>query len=205
MEHTDHTEQLVRRAVAGEAAAAEALLVVHQVRLARHIRNEFPPSLRGFTTPEDVVQDVYVKAYAGIATLRANGSEGVFAWMAAIARNTLLDLQRRFALRRPLDLGAADDGEDVVRLLERLVVYRRTPSQSAAEHEFMASVEESLEHLPEQYRQVVRLRHVDGLSVTETATQMNTTAEAVHKLCNRGLSALRSQLQQATPPPRQSS
>ncbi|HWB55135.1 MAG TPA: sigma-70 family RNA polymerase sigma factor, partial [Tepidisphaeraceae bacterium] len=172
----------------------EALLTAHQMRLLRYVSREFPYVLCEFTTPEDIVQDVYVKAYANIGNLRATNSDGVFGWMATIARNTMVDLQRRFALRRPEDL-TNDKGEDVVRLLERLVVYRRTPSQSAAEHEFMAAVEDSLEHLPDTYREVVRLRHLDGLSVAETSERMNITAEAVHKLCYRGLMALRSKLE----------
>lgn len=190
-------EELIRRAIEGDGAAAEPVLMAQQMRLYRHVCNEFPYLLCEFTTPEDVLQDVYVKAYANIGKLRANNSEGVFGWLAAIARNTMIDLQRRFALRRPKDL-ATDDGEDVVRLLERLVVYRRTPSQSAAEHEFMASIEDSLEQLPENFRQVVRLRHLDGLSVAETSERMHISAEAVHKLCNRGLTALRSRLTEAS-------
>lgn len=184
----------IRLAIAGDKAAAQAVLVTHQMRLFRFVCAELPHSLRDFTTPEDIVQEVYMKSYAHIAELRANSFEEVFAWMSTIAKHTIIDTQRRFTLRRPEDL-TNDNGDDVVRLLERLVVYRRTPSQSAAEHEFMAAVEDSLEQLPEIYREIVRLRHIEGFDVSEVAERMHLPPGTVRIRCLRGLLELRSRLE----------
>jgi RNA polymerase sigma-70 factor (ECF subfamily) len=194
----ENEKKLIHHAVKGDDKAAHDVLTSNLSRLHRYITSQFPPILREFTTPEDVLQEVYLKASVNIGQLVADDFEEVFAWMTGIARYALIDLQRRFALRRSQNLtNNADD--DVVRLLERLVVYRRTPSRSAVEHEFMAAVESSLEKLPDNYRRVVRFRHLDGLSVDETSREMNITPKTVRTLCNRGLIALRSRLEHLLP------
>ncbi|HEY1685362.1 MAG TPA: RNA polymerase sigma factor [Tepidisphaeraceae bacterium] len=184
---------LITRAIEGDARASETVLLSCQMRLVRYIESIFPLTLRPFVNPEDIFQDVYLAAFEGISRLKTDRIEGVFSWMAGIAKHILIDKTRQWKLRRPQDL-ENDAGEDVVRVLERLAVYQRTSSKSAAEHEFRLRMERSLEELPEHYKCVVRLRHIEGLSVAETSQQLNIDADTVRIHCLRGLRALRQRL-----------
>ena len=79
-----------------------------------------------------------------------------------------------------------------------LAVYERTPSRSALAHEMIGTLQRSMQNLPEDYREAVRLRYIEGMQVIEIAGRMNRTDRAVHMLCNRGLKALRLELRSAS-------
>ena len=51
-------------------------------------------------------------------------------------------------------------------------------------------VQDALDGLKEDYREVLRLRYIQSLSVAETAQQMGRSDGAVMMLCNRGLQQL---------------
>ena len=52
----------------------------------------------------------------------------------------------------------------------------------------------ALETLPEHYRRVIILRHLDGLPFSEVASQMGRSVDSVEKLWVRALSRLRQSL-----------
>ena len=149
-------------------------------------------------------------AFRGIGQFILDGEASISAWLLTIARHRMIDLLRAHNARKrgARTLAASpnrilrlkhgvSDGEDgqvydgMVALLETLAVYRRTPSKSAAAHELAAALERSIDRLPPDYRQAIRLRHVEGMASKQAAAQMNRTEGAFQLLCNRGLKRLR--------------
>lgn len=86
----------------------------------------------------------------------------------------------------------------MVAMLQDLALYSRTPSTSAAAHEFLWILEEALQKLSPDQRSAVRLRHIDGLSLAEAAARMQRSEDAVRKLSHRGLASLRIMLRTAS-------
>jgi DNA-binding NarL/FixJ family response regulator len=78
--------------------------------------------------------------------------------------------------------------------LEELAGHSRTPSRSAARHEALAAVAAELEGLPEEQRQALRLRYMEGLPVLEIARRMQRSEGAIQQLCHRALRNLRDRL-----------
>jgi RNA polymerase sigma-70 factor (ECF subfamily) len=190
---------LIQRAVAGDTGALETLLQSQHERLLGYARKHLHSDLASAIDPADVVQDTFLEACRLFGGFRDEGSDCLFRWLVTITRNKIALLHRRHAILHPkagLDAEAAS--ERVGRILEELAVYRRTPSKSAAAHELMRALEQSLERLPGNYREVVTLRHLDGLSVADTAARMSRTPEAVYRLCFRALEALRNDLESAS-------
>ena len=62
-----------------------------------------------------------------------------------------------------------------------------TPSQQAARREQAVLLAEALARLPEDYREVIILRHLEGLTFPEVAERMGRTVDSVKKLWARGL------------------
>jgi RNA polymerase sigma-70 factor (ECF subfamily) len=90
-------------------------------------------------------------------------------------------------------------GEDsVVAMLAELAVYRRTPSRSAVVHELMGAIESAVERLPETYREVIRLRYMEGLSVEQTAERTDRTPGSIKQLCHRAYKLLRIEMRSAS-------
>ena len=78
----------------------------------------------------------------------------------------------------------------MIELLDILAVHERTPSRSAAHHELVRMVQDALDGLKEDYREVLRLRYIKSLSVADTAQKMGRSDGAVMMLCSRGLQEL---------------
>jgi RNA polymerase sigma-70 factor, ECF subfamily len=178
---------LIRSAVEGDGDALQELLKANHDRLFEYVQRHLPDQLRPYFDPGDIVQDTFFEACRLIRGFEVRGDDSMFRWLVTMARHHIVNL-----LRRPKFIG------DVPAILEELGVYQRTPSRSAASHEFMIALEESLGRLTPDCREAVTLRHIQGLSVTETAARMNRSNEHVSVLCHRGLRAIAQDLESAS-------
>lgn len=196
MSQEDPQLQLIRRASSGDGAALQLLLLQARGDLMRYISRKIPEDLRRTIEPQDILQDVYFEVFRNMASFKASEPGMALRWMLRIARNRLIDLVRlnNSAKRgggRYEDLAAGDTDEAVVKLLQDLSVYERTPSRSAAAHELLAAVQRCMNRLPADYREALRCRYLEGMAVNDIAARMNRSSGSVLMLCNRGLKALR--------------
>jgi RNA polymerase sigma-70 factor (ECF subfamily) len=85
------------------------------------------------------------------------------------------------------------------RALDRgLIALHSTPSQQMARQELRVMFADTLAQLPEEYREVIVLRHFEELSFADVADRMHRSIDSVQKLWVRGLARLR-QLVEAVP------
>jgi RNA polymerase sigma factor (sigma-70 family) len=119
--------------------------------------------LRDRHAAEDVSQEVFLKALAASDGLREPAK--IKTWLAALARNRAIDHLR--AGRRRADLA------------------RRKAADSEPEQAAGATVEDLLEGLREDYRQIVLLKYVQGLSYREIAGVLGTSPGAVGEKLHR--------------------
>ena len=189
-------DPLLRSAVAGDQRALEALIERHHSQLTAFIERKFPDKLRGWLDVSDILQETYASAFRNIRTFDPQGQDAFYRWLATIARTRLIDqlkaaqrFKRRAHQLQPDDQAMSD-------MLNHVAVYKRTPSQSAVGHELVAAVEKSIDLLPEDYRQVIRLRHDQQLSPVEAAQQMNRSVGAAQMIYSRALKSLREKLQE---------
>jgi RNA polymerase sigma-70 factor (ECF subfamily) len=191
--------QLVDAAIGGSVGAMKRLLVANRPALLGYIKRHRPPELRATHDVEDVLQDVWIKAYREIAAFRPDGERAFYRWLATIARNHLIDLaRRRSALKRSANVAGAEDVRDgdgsIAAMLADLAVYRRTPSRSAMWHEVLTSLDAAFGRLPPEHQTALRLRYLEEKSIAETATAMSRSEGAVAMLCSRAMKALREQI-----------
>ena len=76
-----------------------------------------------------------------------------------------------------------------------LVSPHSSPSSRAARREQGVLLADALERLPEDYREVIVLRNLQGLSFPEVAARMGRSVGSVEKLWMRGLARLRGAMQ----------
>jgi len=159
---------LVAQAANGDAGAFEELYRTHVGGVARHVR------FRMGRADEDVVAEVFVRAWAGIGTYRDLGRP-FGAWLFGIARHVIADRFRAEA--RTVSVGEIPD---------------RGADPMTTE---LLALREAIDRLPDDQRQVVELRYLAGLTNDEVASAMGTTAAAVNTKRWRGLGALRELLE----------
>jgi RNA polymerase sigma-70 factor (ECF subfamily) len=183
---------LIDRAVAGDEAALERLMIMYHARLSAEIGRKLPDNVRGYITVEDVLQETYVRVFRQISTFEPRGGATFYRWVAKIAESRLFDAIKaeRGGGRHRVTPPDEPSSQPVVEWLELLAVYERTPSRSAAGHEAIAHIQDALGQIKAEYREALRLRYVEGLAVAEAAARMRRSEGAVCLLCHRGLKKL---------------
>jgi RNA polymerase sigma-70 factor (ECF subfamily) len=184
-----------------DATTAQMLLHSERSRLQKYVDQHLPKGLTTFIQSADVLQDVYVEAFRRIAQFRPQNETSVFRWLVTIARHHMSMLLRRHRCQKRGGGRAgsvAGSRDSLILMLDELADCHRSPSRSAAAHEFMAALENAVDKLPASLQQAVRLRYLQGWTPDEIAEKMSKTVPAVHMLCHRGLQSLRQELRSAS-------
>lgn len=167
----DPQEDILQAAIQGNASALERLLAENYRRLAAHLKPRLPADLQESITVEDVLQEAFVEVFQRIDRFEPRGEDPFYKWVAKIADHKLVDLARaaRTAKRGGGRRAVDPERSQVIGLLEQYAVSTRTPSRSVAVHEAAAAVHAGLAQLPDDYREALRLRYIEGLTVAEAA------------------------------------
>ena len=160
---------LVERANAGDTRAFELLVIKYQRRIERLIGR----MVRDQDQVQDVAQETFIRAYRALHQFR--GEAKFYTWLYRIAVNTakkaLLDMKRSPVLTESA-LHTGDDEDETSRFGQELTT-DETPETVLAAQEIAEAVNAAMEALPEDLRQAVTLREIEGLSYEEIATAMN--------------------------------
>lgn len=190
----DKFDDYVRRAVNGDKAAMNRLLLLHHDRLLRRIDRGLPMDVERAHGPEDVLQDVFADAFRQIQNLKVLNAAGFRGWLDAIARNRVINLiKEERALKRCGGVGHVDGtaADAVMAFLSRDTA---SPREKALNTELLSVMRAAFERLPADHRQVLTLRFSQGLEYEEIAAQMNRKQGAVRMLALRALRHLKSLL-----------
>jgi RNA polymerase sigma-70 factor (ECF subfamily) len=183
LDHAGLTEaELVALAKAGGREAFAALMQRGNQRLFRVAR----AVLRDDGEAEDVLQEAYVRAFAGLQDFR--GEASIFTWLTRIVLN---EAHARLRKRRPAVELAALEAEP-----GRVLVFPgvHDPEQDAARAEVRRLLERAVDDLPEAFRVVFVLRDVQGLTIEETAAAVAVKPETVKTRLHRARRLLREAL-----------
>jgi RNA polymerase sigma-70 factor (ECF subfamily) len=193
---TDGPEQLLREARAGDGATLGRLLEQYRRYLALIANVQIGQRLRGKVDASDVVQETFLEAHRNFGRFRGTSEGELVRWLRQILAANLADLLRRYLgtqgrdVRLEREIEGALDRSSV--LLDRgLVALGPSPSQLASHREQAVLLADALSELPDDYREVLVLRHLEGLTFPEVAGRMGRSLDSVEKLWMRGLARLR--------------
>jgi RNA polymerase sigma-70 factor, ECF subfamily len=189
-------EQLLRLVRAGNGSALGELLELYRDYLALLVRLQIGRRLQGKVDPLDVVQDTFLSAHQKIVQFRGTTEAELVGWLRQILASRLADLVRRYqgAQRRDvrLERELVMELDQSSRVLDQgLVAPGSTPSQEAARREQAVLLAKALARLPEDYREVIVLHHLEELNFPEVARRMGRTVDSVKNLWIRALTRLR--------------
>src|SRR5438874_4132772 len=192
-------EQLLQEIRQGDPTALGRLLELYRRYLTLLARVQIGQRLQGKVDAADLVQDTFLDAHRNFARFRGTTEAELVGWLRQILAAKLADLLRRYLgsqgrdIRLEREIEAAFDRSSV--MLDRgLVAPQLSPSQQAARREQAVLLADALGELPEDYREVIVLRHLEGLTFPEVARRMDRSLDSVQKLWLRALARLRQQL-----------
>ena len=189
-------ERLLSLARAGDRPALGQLLELYRAYLGLLARVQIGRRLQGKVNASDVVQETFLKAHEHFADFRGESERELAAWLRRILSRRLTNLvhrhygtqRRNVALERQL-VAELDKSSHV--LDQGLVARQNSPSHQAARREQAVQLANALDRLPAAYREVLILRHLEGLTFPEVAQRLNRSVGSVEKLWVRGLTRLR--------------
>jgi RNA polymerase sigma-70 factor (ECF subfamily) len=189
-------QQLLRRAREGSSAALGQLLEACRGYLTLLARVQIGRRLRGKVDAADVVQDVFLEAHRIFAQFRGATGREFVGWLRQLLASQLAMLVRRYLGTQcrdvRLELRLSDELDRSSAMLDQgLVAPGSSPSRQAARHEEAVRLAAAMGKLPEAYREVLILRHLEGLTFPEVARRMSRTVPSVKNLWARSLALLR--------------
>jgi RNA polymerase sigma-70 factor (ECF subfamily) len=177
--HDATDEELIARSREGESAAFGEFIERHMAVVHRWMTRAV-----GAEDADDLTQDVFLRAYRGLARFRAQAPPR--AWLAAIADNAIKNKYRsRSRFRR---IFASDPSSDA---LEDRASRARSPEESAQAGESRGTVHDALSKLPIEFRLPIVLRDLEEWSYDEIAASLDLPIGTVKSRIARGRGQLR--------------
>jgi RNA polymerase sigma-70 factor, ECF subfamily len=132
---------------------------------------------------DDLAQETFIRAYRGLPGFRPDGQFG--AWLYRIAVNVCLTHRRR---------SRDTAGESLDEMAAPVIDMSLSIEELAEQHEVQAAVHQAILSLPERYRAVVVLYHLEGRSYSEIAAILDLPVNTVRTHLHRGRVMLRDRL-----------
>ena len=177
---------LVKRVQAGDNTAFDLLVRKYQHRIGAVIHRFVPDHAE----VQDIAQEAFIRAYRALAGFR--GDAQFYTWLYRIAVNTAKNHLAAAKRRPPTADIAAEDAEhhaSAGRLHDH-----DTPEHQLLRGEIEQTVTDTVAALPEELRQAITLREVDGLSYEEIAQLMQCPIGTVRSRIYRAREAIDARL-----------
>jgi len=192
LDDTQAVNALVRRCVAGDAAAWQEIVQQYNRRI-------YNICYRFSGSPDDaadLTQDVFIKIYRTLGTF--DGTKAAFmTWVTTVTRNLLVDHFRKGKYDRVTDSLDATPGnqEDGLSIADQLEDQRVSPEQRVQSQETQKMVQEALQKLSPDLREAVILRDLQDMDYKEIAKVLRVPEGTVKSRINRGRTELARLLQ----------
>ena len=158
--------QLVERVQRGDKKAFDILVLKYQHKIiglvSRYLRNQ--------DEVQDVTQEAFIKAYRAIGNFR--GDSAFYTWLYRIgintAKNHLVSLGKR---PKAMDANEIEEMENYESMSELRV--SETPESTMMSNQIAETVNGAIQNLPDELREAISLREIDGLCYEEISELMD--------------------------------
>ncbi|TWT97014.1 ECF RNA polymerase sigma factor SigR [Botrimarina colliarenosi] len=192
--------ELLSDARQGSETSLGKLMQLHASYLKLVVASQLDDRLRARVSSSDVVQETFYEAHRDFPAFRGATPEEFLGWLRRILMNNLLraveqhlkaakrDVRREVSLDRARPLG----DRSAPGFAAQLPHDGDSPSASFQRRENADTLGQMLDVLPDDYREVLRLRHQEGLDFSEIGERMGRSSGAVRMLWLRSIKRLRS-------------
>jgi RNA polymerase sigma-70 factor (ECF subfamily) len=174
----DDLNELVVRAREGDREALEAVLAT----LAPSVHRFGMRMCKNVHDADDVLQDTLISIANHLGDFE--GRSSLSSWVFALTRSACARNRRGLKNRPHLRDDAIADTPD----------HAPTPEARAADEELASALSSALDGLSDDYREVILLRDIEGLSAPEAASSLGISVDALKSRLHRAREALRGAL-----------
>ena len=192
---TDKTRELVALARDGNESALNQLWRVYGARVHWIMRLRMGGELRSKLESMDLVQDALVSALGGLENFTYKNEGDFLRWLSTIAENRLRDnLDKLHADKR--DIRKETRLDKLVSTTKGGVkrfpgpIETTTPSVIMSRKEEFDNLSKAIDLLKPEYRKVILLAKIEGLTYKEIGQRLDKSTDAVGMLLSRAMVAL---------------
>ena len=193
--YNQKTQQLVTLAKDGDESALDQLCRVYSERVRWMVRLRMNKELRSKLESMDLAQDVLIHALRGLGDFTYKNEGDFIRWLSKIAQNALRDnLDKLHADKRnvrkelPLDGYRSTTNGRFVGSPGPIDI--TTPSMIMSRREDLAKLEKAIDMVKPEYREVIVLTKIEGLSYREIGDRLTKSDDAVRMLLSRAMASL---------------
>ena len=193
-------QDLLDRAQLGSQSSLGTLLQQYRNYLVVLASMQIEKRLQPRVSPSDVVQETMLRAHKNFCQFRGTTEQELLAWLRQILVNNLAkfveqhmlaarrDVRREVSMER---IGAALE-HSTIQLAALVPAATKSPSMAVQQREEAVVLADRLAQLPEDYREVLVLRNLQGLPFDEVAQRIDRSVGATRMLWLRAIEKLRS-------------
>lgn len=182
----------------GDNEKAAELLACYRERIKTLLRMRLSSKLRARVDESDVMQEALVDASKKLDRFRAEDNASAYAWFRQFALIKLSELTRHHLRtdKRAVGKEAFNDRNhrnvsSTNWLANHLVGDYSTPSSAARRSELVKQVHEGLDSLDPMEKEILILRHFEGLSTSESAQVLGISKSGAGKRYLKAIESLR--------------
>lgn len=195
------TDRLLEDARQGGPQAVDRLLSEFREPLRQVIGLRLDPAVARRVDASDIVQDVLLEANQRLTDYLKRADMPFHLWLRHLAQDRIIDTHRRHRLaqRRSLDreqplVRPALSDESSQMLMAQLVDPEQTPASEAIRRELQRRIDDAIDQLSDDDREIILMRHHEALTNQEVAQALNLTEAAASMRYLRALRRLRAVL-----------
>jgi RNA polymerase sigma-70 factor, ECF subfamily len=194
-----HANLLISRARLGSKSSLGSLLEQYRNYLIVLAATQIEKRLQPRVSPSDVVQETMLRAHKNFGQFRGTTEQELLAWLRQILVNNLArfveqhmlaarrDVRREVSIER---LGVALE-QSTIQLAALVPAQGKSPSMAVQQREEAVVLADRLAQLPDDYREVLVLRNLQGLPFEDVAQRIGRSVGATRMLWLRAIEKLR--------------
>ncbi|MFA5293774.1 MAG: sigma-70 family RNA polymerase sigma factor [Phycisphaerae bacterium] len=188
------TQRLVTLAKDGDQSALNKLFEVYNERVLRIVRMRMGQELRSKQESMDIVQDAFISALRSLDNFTYQNEGDFLRWVSKIVENRIRDnIEKLHAnkrdVRKEIPLSNTSATQDTfVGTFEP--IDNTTPSLIMSNGEGLNKLEKAISELKPEYREVIILTKIEGLSHKQVGEKLGKSPDAVRMLLTRAMSTL---------------
>ncbi len=191
-------DELLGQALQGDREAVGRLLEAQRATLRRLADRQLKGRIAARVDASDIVQQTFLEAFRSFPLFAGRDARALAAWLQGILDHKIAGAIRDHTLLQKRSVGRErsmdDSGDGGAPLKGVLDAGLSSPSQKVMRGEDAARLSQALTALPDDQREAVRLRHLEGWALADIARRLGRTPAATAGLIKRGVQALRRQM-----------
>ncbi len=192
---THKTQELLALAKQGDGFALGQLCDAYGERVRRIVRLRMSPELRSQVDSMDLVQDTLLMAVRDLDDFTCHNDGDFLRWLLSVAENRIHDnVDRLHAqkrdIRRQVSLEKLAQHTTNLEKRNGFPLVTTTPSVLLTRREELDRLEQAMDQLKPEYREVIMLAKIEGLSHRNVGVKLSKSPAAVAMLLSRAIVAL---------------